>query len=323
MEEFDPDNSGAADAGASPAIEDVAAHAAALEVARIRAELEEANQSVAAILDTINDAFVAVDSSWRYTVVNKRAAQMLGRDAADLIGKRMDEEFPDVAGWPWYRKAMEQRVPLTFESYAEMAHSWVEVHVSPTLDGISMIVSDITARKDAEQALAESRKRADMLAMLLDDSSQPFMVGSPDGTFMLFNRAFEELTGRTAAELAELTWPDDVTSPETLPMERAAIELINRTGEPQRFEKEFLRPDGTRVPVEVLRHGHRGPDGRIEYYYAFLTDISERKEAERRDAEDRRLDQALIAIGTAVTTTLDSGEILSRLVRLSAEAIGA
>lgn len=290
---------------------------------RLLDDLAEANSRLSTILDTIDDAFVSLDASWRYTVVNGRAAKMLGYPAEFLIGKRMDELFPDVAGWPHYRTAMEQRVPVRFESYAAMADAWVEVHAYPTLDGISMFVSDITARKNDELALVESRKRIDMLAMLLDDSSQPFMVGSPDGRFLLFNHAFEEMTGRTGAELAVLKWPDDVTSPETLPAERVAVERIDRTGEPQRFEKEFLRPDGTRVPAEVLRHGHRGPDGRIEYYYAFMTDITERKVAERHAAESRRIESALRQIASAVTTTLDSAEILRRLVELSAQAIGA
>jgi PAS domain S-box-containing protein len=285
--------------------------------------LSETSERLATIMDSIGDAFVAVDSGWRYTVVNRRAEAMLGRSAADLLGKRMDEEFPDVAGWPQYRKAMIQRVPVNFESYAEMANAWVEVHAYPTLDGISMIVSDITPRRLSEEALRQARERADMLATLLDDSSQPFMVGSPDGRFMLFNRAFEKLTGYSGEELAGLKWPDDLTTPETLPIEKAAMAEIERTGLPQRFEKSFLRKDGTTVPAEVLRHGRRGADGRIGYFYAFVTDITERKAAQAREAEARRLDEALNAIGTAVTTTLDSGEILRRLVRLSAEAVGA
>ena len=77
------------------------------------------------------------------------------------------------------------------------------------------------------------------------------------------------------------------------------------------------------MPAEVLRHGHFGEDGSIDYYYAFVTDISQRKAAERRAAESRRLDEALGSIGIAVTTTLDSEEILHRLVQLSAEAVGA
>jgi PAS domain S-box-containing protein len=290
---------------------------------RISVNPAEGVVQLAALLDGFDDAFVAVDSSWRYTMVNRRAGEMLGYPSEYLLGRRMDEMFPDVGGWPFYRTAMQQRVPVRFESYAAMTDIWVEVRAHPSGDGIAIMVSDITSRKVAELALVESRARADMLAMLLDDSSQPFMVGSPEGRFLLFNRAFEELTGRSASELGALKWPDDVTSAETLPLEKAALARIDATGEPQRFEKEFVRPDGVRVPVEVLRHGHRGADGRMEYYYAFLTDITERRAAQRRDAEGRRLDEALNMIAAALMATLDSREVVRRLVHMSADVIGA
>ena len=295
----------------------------AIENAELFDDLAETSERLATVLDTIDDAFIAVDSHWRYTIVNRRAEVMLGGPADKLLGQRMDQEFLGVAGWTHFQRAMSGRVAVRFESYSTTADTWVEVHVYPTLDGISMIVSDISERRAAEQALQDARARSDMLAMLLDDSSQPFMVGDPGGRFMLFNQAFQELTGRTAEELAEAKWPDDVTSPETLSAEIEAISEIQRTGLPQRFEKDFRRKDGSVVPAEILRHGHRGEDGSIDYYYAFVTDISERKAAERREAENRRLDEALSAIGIAVTTTLDSEEILRRLVQLSAEAVGA
>jgi len=76
---------------------------------RLREDLADANTRLSAILDTIDDAFVSVDASWRYTVVNERAAKMLGHPADFLIGKRMDDLFPDAAGWPHSRTVMEQR----------------------------------------------------------------------------------------------------------------------------------------------------------------------------------------------------------------------
>ena len=89
----------------------------------------------------------------------------------------MNEAFLDATGRAQLEKAMSDRVAGRFESFAATVDAWVEVHVYPTLDGISMILSDISERKAAEQALQDARARADMLAMLLDDSSQPFMVG--------------------------------------------------------------------------------------------------------------------------------------------------
>ena len=57
------------------------------------------------------------------------------------------------------------------------------------------------------------------------------------------------------------------------------MEELRRTGLPVRYEKEYFRKDGSRVPIELLVHlakDHRGQPG---YHYAFITDITERKRA--------------------------------------------
>jgi len=50
--------------------------------------------------------------------------------------------------------------------------------------------------------------------------------------------------------------------------------------QPVRYETEYVRKDGTRVPLELLVHLVKDAEGRPEYYYSFLTDITGRKRAE-------------------------------------------
>ncbi len=296
-------------------IEGVAAQAAiAIENGMLHDAVRKSRENVTAILNSIGDAFYALDSDWRYTFVNPETERLLKRTAAELLGRRPWDVFPDLAGSfleREYHQVAETGTPAAFEVYYEPFELWADVRVYPAADGVTVYFRDVSARKAAEAALARSRERADMLAMLLDDSSQPFMVGTPDGRFMLFNSAFERLTGFTADELATMTWPDDLTAPETLIAEKRAIAEIDRTGTPQRFEKEFLRPDGVRVPVEVLRHGHRGEDGRMEYYYAFMTDISERRAAELAiESERRHLREVIDGVPVGITLFDADGTIL-------------
>ena len=68
-----------------------------------------------------------------------------------------------------------------------------------------------------------------------------------------------------------------------------------RTGLPIRYEKEYLRKYGTRVPIELLVHLVSDSKGEPEYYYSFVTDITESKLAE--DAlrqSERRMQIALL-----------------------------
>jgi len=148
---------------------------------------------------------------------------------------------------------------------------------------------EIVERKRAEEALRESRQHNESLAHILEITSQPFSVGYPDGRLGLFNHAYEELTGYTGDELRSIDWDDNLTPPEWREIEHNKLEELLRTGRPVRYEKEYLRKDGSRVPIELLVHLTNDAGGKPLYYYAFVTDITERKRAE--DEIRRRVEE--------------------------------
>ena len=142
------------------------------------------------------------------------------------------------------------------------------------------IVEEDSELLENEDKLQKIRKREKQLADLLEYSSQPFGVGYPDGRLGLINRAFEELTGYRQGELQKTDWSNTLTPPEFRDMEKKKLEKLQKTGQPIRYEKEYIRKDGTRVPIELLVHLIRNEDGTPQYYYSFITDITERKKAE-------------------------------------------
>ena len=160
----------------------------------------------------------------------------------------------------------------------------VDVYSAPiTVDGKTLlysIIHDITERRKTEDALRKSRKREKYLANLLEYSDQPFVIKYPDGRLGLVNRAFEDLTGYSREELKKVDWAETLTPEEYHVMEQEKLEEIQCTDKPVRYEKEYLRKNGTRVPIELLLHDVKDDNGQIKYYYAFITDISERKQSE-------------------------------------------
>jgi PAS domain S-box-containing protein len=153
------------------------------------------------------------------------------------------------------------------------------------------------AAYDREHALGEARRRNEFLATVIERASQPFAVGYPDGRLGLVNPAFEQLTGYTAQELRSLDWAKTLTPPEWRDMERRKLEELTRTGQPVRYDKEYLRKDGRRVPIELLVHLARDANGEPEYYYSFLRDMTERRQIEaalvklNQELEQRVLEQ--------------------------------
>ncbi|MGP8022849.1 MAG: PAS domain S-box protein [Methanobacterium sp.] len=138
---------------------------------------------------------------------------------------------------------------------------------------------------NAERELQKSKEHENFLLNLIENSSQPFNVMCPDGKLGLVNKAFEELTYYTIDELKSIDWIETLTPPEYWDMERAKLEELQRTGKPVKYEKEYIRKNDTRVPIELLVHQVKNDDGTLRYYYSFIMDISERKNFELKTQE--------------------------------------
>jgi PAS domain S-box-containing protein len=162
-------------------------------------------------------------------------------------------------------------------------------------EGILVTFVDITERKNSEAALRESQEQATFLASILESSAQPFATGHPDGRLGRFNAAFSKLLGYTDEELRSLLW-QDLTPPEWHLIEKAKLAELQSSGQPIRYEKEYIRKDGMRVPVEGFVHLVRNERGQPAYYYAFITDLTDRKRNEsalrRSEAQSRAVVQS-------------------------------
>ena len=118
-------------------------------------EAERASERrAAAILESITDAFYALDSDFRFTYVNRRAEELWGRSREELLGRNYVEEFPDIEGSESYemqRLVMARRQPARFESMSPVLQRWISISVYPEASGgISCYFQDISERKEAE-----------------------------------------------------------------------------------------------------------------------------------------------------------------------------
>ena len=143
-------------------------------VERRRAETErdrfllrerEARGELSSILESISDAFFAVDREWRFTYVNKRAEELWSRARADLLGKNLWEEFPRAAGSEQYemiRRAMKERTTMSFEPISPIAGVWVAGRAYPSTNGgVAVYFDDVTERKQAEAELLALKDELD------------------------------------------------------------------------------------------------------------------------------------------------------------------
>ncbi len=135
--------------------------------------LREAGDRASEILESIGDAFFALDRDWCFTYVNAHAEQILARRRDDLMGKTVWTEFPEAVGSQFeqqYYRAMREGVTVSFEEYFAPLLAWFEVRAYPSPAGLSVYFHNITARRQAEDTRRETekeqRRRAEREALL-------------------------------------------------------------------------------------------------------------------------------------------------------------
>jgi PAS domain S-box-containing protein len=129
----------------------------------------------------------------------------------------------------------------------------------------------------SESKFSEQTK---FMVNLIKHVSQPMIVTSAERQLLYWNAAFSKLTGYSNKELGDPIIGAGLTAPEWHDNETKALEKLQHTGKSQIFQKEYIRKDGSRVPVEVLIYQYMQGNGESPYYIGLITDITERKKLE-------------------------------------------
>jgi PAS domain S-box-containing protein len=150
--------------------------AASLELARLRRtaeqSLRQAYQETSDILESIDDAFFALDRDWQLTFVNRRTEQLWGKRREEVLGRRLWEIFPHAAGTPIHaaaQRAMCERRVVECEALSAVTGKWVRGAFYPSRAGLSVCLRDMTEQKQAE---AELRELNGMLERKIEERSR-------------------------------------------------------------------------------------------------------------------------------------------------------
>lgn len=127
------------------------------------------------------------------------------------------------------------------------------------------------------------------LRKLADSNMVGVMVVSPSGAVLDANAAVLDMLGysREQLEAGDLDWRT-MTPPEYAEADRRVLEMLRTRGVAPPFEREYVRADGSRVPV-LLMAGSCGPPGEPELAFCFVLDQTVRHESDRalRSSERR------------------------------------
>lgn len=256
--------------------------------------LRAAHNRIETILRSITDAFVTIDRDWRFTYVNGEAERLARRPASELLGRNVWELFPDADEFrSQFERAVATGQAVHFEEFYPPLQVWAEVHAYPSAEGLSVHARDITHRKQFEQAIQRSERR---LRVFFDSDMLGTIFWTLDGRIIGANNKFLEMTGYTRDDLAtgQLRW-SELTPRIYWPSDERALAQLRSTGVDIPYEKEFIRKDGTRVPIII---GAAMLDETHQEGVAFVLDITERKQAEMGLARDLEAVTRLQEVGS-------------------------
>jgi PAS domain S-box-containing protein len=119
--------------------------------------LEERNT----ILESIGDAFFAVDKNWMVTYWNNMAEKVLGKLKKDILGHNLWEVYADSINSESFRKyhqAIETGQVVRFEDYYSPLEKWYEISAFPSVNGLSVYFKDVTERHNYIKAIEEQNR---------------------------------------------------------------------------------------------------------------------------------------------------------------------
>ncbi|HYG18654.1 MAG TPA: PAS domain S-box protein [Ohtaekwangia sp.] len=129
--------------------------------------LKEAYHEKIGILESIGDAFFAVNREWIVTYWNNIAEKKLGVPKEHILGKNLWDVFADavpLAFYSNYHKAMNENTAMQFSEYYPRLDIWLQVSVYPSATGLSIYFRDITALVQYTRAIEEQNMKLQEIA---------------------------------------------------------------------------------------------------------------------------------------------------------------
>ena len=263
------------------------------------------------LFNAVGLGVVYQDASGLIVAANPAAERILGQDGEPIVGRSsFDPRWKAV--WSDGRPAPGDEHPSIVALRTKKQVGPVELGVvgadggvrwllvtaiptrstkSPGLARVCVIFEDITVRKTAEDAIRVSEER---VQRLVEANVIGIIVAERQGVIQA-NDEFLAMVGCDREDLASglIDWRA-MTPDEFLPMVDTAVRDIAEVGVSAAFEKEFIRKDGSRVPVLI---GAARLDSTPLRWVSFVVDLSSLKLAQGEiQRQANLLDQAYDAI---------------------------
>lgn len=244
-------------------------------------------------LDRIPAYIYMKDRNHCYTYANQLTLDFFQCTAEEVIGKTDSYFFPSRAVAKLYevdKRVLEQRESTGEEIiitksegderiYWEMKTPVFADENNTIVDGLCGISTDITERKQREDALRESEER---FRSMFDAAAIGMALVSLEGQFIKVNQALCQMVGYNAEELLQMSF-QNITHPDDLEIDLGYVkQLLNGDALTYQMEKRYFHKDGRIIWILLTGSVVHDAQNRIKYFIAQIIDITERRSLQRK-----------------------------------------
>jgi len=132
-------------------------------------DITEKKEEKNIILESIDDAFFAVDKNWIVTYWNHKAEKVLSTPRKEVFGRNLWDVFGDSINsesYKRYHEAIETNKVVRFEDFYAPLNKWYEISAFPSDNGLSVYFKDITERLRYVKAVEEQNENLKEIAWL-------------------------------------------------------------------------------------------------------------------------------------------------------------
>lgn len=251
-------------------------------------------------LDNISAFIYMKDKNRCYTYANQTTLDIFQCTAEEIIGKSDAHFFPPTTVAMLYnidKRVLEQKESTKEEivitnrgvdrTYWEVKTPLYADETNLLVDGLCGISTDITERKQREDALRESEDR---FRSMFDAAAIGMALVNIDGQFIKVNQALCRMVGYSADELLEKSF-QNITHPDDLEIDLAFVrQLLEGSLLSYQIEKRYFHKDGRIIWVFLTGSVVHDIQNRIKYFIAQIIDITERKSLQKKLEEQARQD---------------------------------
>jgi len=252
-------------------------------------ELEESEERFRALFEGSLDAiFLTAPETGIILDVNPAGEELIVLPRDRIVGLPHYRLFPDRVrdqAKKAFQEYVQDREEVRFVELPVLRSNGTEAPVEILaqilqIKGVPVVYGafrDISKRREAQEALRMSEQKYRTLYENLRDASATVDMA---GNIEEFNAVFADMLGYRPEEVLRLNIAK-ITPRKWRPIEEAILEnQVRKRGYSDVYEKEYMRKDGVRVPVEMRSYLIRDESGDPRGMWAIIRDISGRKKME-------------------------------------------